>query len=103
MADDHNGRRVETRPTGHRVPLTVLLLVGAIIAVIASNVAWNICEVNCTFARQKALMYLALPSGAAALVALAATQSRNIVWRVSFGIAAALLCAWLVVLLVVNP
>jgi hypothetical protein len=103
MADDHDGRRVETRPTGYRGPLSVSLLVGAIVAVIVSNIAWDICEVNCTFARQKALMYLALPAGAAALLAVAVTRSRRIVWGIAFGIAAALLCAWLVAALVISP
>lgn len=103
MADDQHGSSLETRPAGHRVPLTVFLLWGAVVAVIISNVAWQICEVNCTFARQKALMYLAIPAGAAALIALAVTRSRSIAWGVSFGIGAAILCAWLVAALVISP
>jgi hypothetical protein len=103
MAAGHDGSGPDLPATDHRVSWTVPVLLGAAVAVILSNVVRNICEVNCTFARQKALMYVAVPAAAAALVALVTTGARRTVWAIAFGIAGVLLCAWLVVLLVVSP
>jgi hypothetical protein len=102
MPGRRNGTGVDLPTTGRRASWTVVVLLGASLAVIYSYFAWDQCEVDCTFARQKAPMYLAVPAGVAALIALAAAQSRRIAWATSFGIAAALLCAWLIVLFV-NP
>jgi hypothetical protein len=96
MADD-------TRTSSYRVPVTVALVVVAVIATWVSSIAWDICEVNCTFARQKALMYLAIPAAIASLITLAATQFHRLVWSISFGISLVLLGAWLVAALVINP
>jgi hypothetical protein len=94
---------VESRLDNYRGTLSIALIMGACLALLVSWLAWNICEVNCTFARQKALMYLAVPAVVASLLTLAATQAHKTVWWVSFGMTAVLLATWLAAALVISP